>query len=371
MMAGITCALCLHSPLSATTYRTNATHTMHEAAFALRNKQYQHAHRLYTDIANQQANPDALFTLGLMAEKGWDNGKPHALRACNWYRLAAHQEHGQAMEKLGHCYRAGVLRAAGQSAASKNAETQTPAYWYSRSAAKGNTQALCHLGELHRLGQGVERNSARALQLCFEAARGGSTWAQRVVGQHFAQQSHFDFAQAAYWYQQAAVNGDGQAAYALAELYHSNPKIVAERFQWQSANGATLARDWYEVAAGLGVKSAYAKTGILYYQALNSALKNPSRQSGMAAKLLAKSYIWLRASHAAHTPNSPDHKASQHDQAISKNMRSKLRSILPLMPKDWVPALEDKIITHFEKHPLSWQRDPRRLPTAKTQVAQY
>lgn len=376
MRSVIGCAVLVIAPLLTTTSVAAPKPTLRNAAVALKNEQYDQAQKLFTEIAHREANPIAQYTLGLLAENGWADTKPDFFRACRWYEQAAFKDHAKAMEKLGHCLKSGIITVRDRKKTSSQTTTpaenyHTPAYWYRKAADGGVTEALCHLGELHRQGQGVEVSTLRALQLCFQAARAGSAWAQRVVGQHFAQQSHFDFAQAAYWYQQSAVNGDGQAAYALAELYFSNPTIVAERFQLASGTHEDLARDWYEVAAGLGIKSAYAKTGILYYRALNTALNQPKKQSGAPTNLLAKTYIWLRASHAAHTPKTPHLKTSAQDRKISANMQLKLKKILPLIPKNWMPSLEAKVVAHFEKYPVTWPSTNSPQGTTPAQIARH
>lgn len=396
LVAATTLLLAFFGPLHVTPVVANSVATnsvtlkpsLREAALALRNAQYNRAHQLFSIIAQRDNSPLAQYTLGLLAENGWEKTKPNALHACQWYQKAAQRDHAKSMLKLGHCLKADILplppiaktanandqvtayKPANEGAHSPQAlDEHKAAFWYKKAADHGMTEALCHLGELYRTGQGVEVNTSRALQLCFHSAKSGSTWAQRMVAEHFAQQSHFDFAQAAYWYQQAATNGDGKAAYALAELYHSNPRIVTERFNLSERTHEDLARDWYEVAAGLGIKSAYPKTAVLYYQALNKTLNNPQKKLGAPTDLLAKTYVWLRASHIAHTPASANIKRTEQDRQISLSVLQKLKKILPLMPKSWLPDLESKVAAHFGKYPVRWPTNTN--PTPETaQLAQ-
>lgn len=341
------------------------------AALALKSGQHARAHRLFKTIAEREQNSLAQYTLGLMAENGWEGSPPSAERACHWFEKAAHTGHDKSMVKLGHCLKTGTLM---RHAQGSDQQKNSAAYWFQRAADMGHVEALCHLGELYRQGAGVPINTAKALQLCFHAAHSGSSWAQRQVGQHFASQSHFDFGQAAYWYQQAAVNGDAPAAYALAELYYQNPGVVTERFDLAGRDHHMLARDWYEVAAGLGHTAAYAKTAVLYYQALHQALNTtrttrnaaPGQTTATDRELLAKTYLWLRASYVAHTPSSPSAIQSQLDQKISQSVLNKLKKILPLLPKSWIPNLESKIAAHFEQYPVYWPEQP----SAPARVAQ-
>jgi TPR repeat protein len=351
------------------------------AATALKSGEYEKAQRLFTDIAERERNPLALYTLGLMAENGWQAREPDALIACRWFEKAAFRGHDKSMVKLGQCLKNRTINTIDNSLINlatppiPRDQLTTAAYWFRKAANTGHNEAFCHLGQLYKTAQGgVPQDSSKALQLCFHAARNGSAWAQRQVGQYFATKSLSDFAQAAYWYQQAAVNGDAPAAYALAELYFHNPLVMAERFSLENRDHRQLARDWYEVAAGLGLKAAYTKTALLYYQALNEALGkfNPSvRNQSLTKKggkkssdaLLAKAYLWLRASHIAYSPNLPTASLTQADAKtrmnakISQSILEKLRKIMPLLPRTWIPDLEAKIQAHFQKYPTQWPVD--------------
>lgn len=281
------------------------------------------------------------------------------------------------MERFGNCLAQGTITTVMKTALMKSGETpkmpeaMSPAYWYEKAAEAGHTDAWCRLGELYRTGKTRPTEPVRALQLCLRAAQAGSVWAQRKVANHFAAQSTFDFAQAAYWYQRAAIEGDAPAAYALGELFYHNATAAAEHFNLQGRHHKDYAREWYEVAAGLGFEPAYAKTAILYHQKLEETLKQQqdiTKESAAVSTLMAKAYVWLSASQSIHQPDPITGQISKRDNRIFVSVESKLQELLLIMPNQWMPELDKKVVAHLGKYPSAWTTN---ADTPKQLIARY
>jgi len=88
-------------------------------------------------------------------------------------------------------------------------------------AALGNSNALYNLGQLYRMGRGVEINYAKAKDYYLRAAEKGHIGAQRNLGTlyYFGRLGDADHAQALSWLTMAAISGDARSQLMVGTMY--------------------------------------------------------------------------------------------------------------------------------------------------------
>lgn len=103
-------------------------------------------------------------------------------------------------------------------------------------AAQEDANALFNMGQVYRLGRGVEADVARARDYYERAAVQGHIAAQGYLGTllYFGDENLRDVDKAIEWWQTAAANGDAGSQYMLGVLYF---------------NGDHLKRDWVQAYA--------------------------------------------------------------------------------------------------------------------------
>ena len=172
-----------------------------------------------------------------------------------------------------------------------------------KSANHGNAEAQYFLGKSYESGDGVAKDSAKAVKWYREAANQGVPWAQFCLGRmcYNGDGVAQDHSEAFYWVQKAAVKGLAEAQTLLGAFYGSGDGIEendSEAFKWfnKAANqGMADAQDalghvyqdgtgvnkdpvqsykWFALAAGNGEEEA--KTNL------------PSIESKLSAKELAR-----------------------------------------------------------------------------------
>lgn len=87
-------------------------------------------------------------------------------------------------------------------------------------AALGNTNALYNLGQLHRMGRGVETDYFKAKAYYMRAAEKGHVGAQRNLGTlyYFGRIGEPDFDQAIIWLKKAAISGDARSQFMIGTM---------------------------------------------------------------------------------------------------------------------------------------------------------
>jgi len=158
-------------------------------------------------------------------------------------------------------------------------------------AALGNPNALYNLGQLYRMGRGVEVDFARAEEYYLRAAEKGHIGAQRNIGTlyYFGRLGETDHAKAYHWLSRAAVNGDARSQLMVGTMHY---------------NGETVAKDnieayaWIFLAAesGLGnARSALDKLdGVMTSDAIAKARK---RAPGLITRHLSPDDVGLMVNH--------------------------------------------------------------------------
>lgn len=169
----------------------------------------------YIQKSAKYGNSDAMFTIGQMYSYGYGVKRDVSV-AVNWFKQAAENDNVEAMKELGYLY------LYGQSGVCAADETEAKK-WYNRAimkytaeAEKGNSDAMCHLGEMYQNGQGVEENFREALK----------------------------------WYKKAADNGNITGMFCVAVLY--DPDFYTADLRDQIGENEEESIIWYKKAAEAG-----------------------------------------------------------------------------------------------------------------------
>ena len=109
--------------------------------------------------------------------------------------------------------------------------------WYQKAAGQGHAKAQNNLGAMYKSGEGVPKDAGKAVEWFQKAAAQGIAGAQFNLGSSYADGSGVpkDAAKAAEWYQKAAVQGEPEAQAALGWMYFRGEgvgKDEAKAFEW-------------------------------------------------------------------------------------------------------------------------------------------
>ncbi|HEC01015.1 MAG TPA: hypothetical protein ENI91_04930 [Sphingomonadales bacterium] len=94
-------------------------------------------------------------------------------------------------------------------------------------AALGNPNALYNLGQLSRMGRGVEKDYTKAREYYLRAAEKGHVGAQRNLGTlyYFGRLGEVDYAKAHKWLLKAAKNGDARSQLMTGTMYYNGEAV--------------------------------------------------------------------------------------------------------------------------------------------------
>lgn len=185
-----------------------------------------------------------------------------------------------------------------RSPASEQELLTVPVAELEKAAADGNLVAMFILGRRYDLGEGVERDDAKALSCYQKAAAGGYAMAQNNLGVFFQQGRGIprDQARAVFWFRKSAEQGEAYGQSNLSWAYQRGLGVAKNREQaeyWclQAAEqGLAIAQfnlarmnesegtvgnsrvgnyqtasEWYEKAAGQGHVESMFRLGELYF----------------------------------------------------------------------------------------------------------
>ncbi|KAG0063683.1 hypothetical protein BGZ89_009697 [Linnemannia elongata] len=129
--------------------------------------------------------------------------------------------------------------------------------WYLKAASQGDPSGQCNLGHLYRLELGVDRDHSIALSWYKKAAAQGDAGGQHYVGlvYYFGLIDAVDYSAAMWWYSMAANQGHARAQRRIGDLY-----FLGEGVQ-QDYNKAM---EWYLQAADQCLPAAQARIGQMY-----------------------------------------------------------------------------------------------------------
>ncbi|KAH7036185.1 hypothetical protein BKA57DRAFT_475765 [Linnemannia elongata] len=154
----------------------------------------------------------------------------------------------QAQVALGDLYRLGQ---------GVNQSYQVAMDWYMKASEQGDPVGQRRVGALHDQGLGVRQDSKTALTWFLKAAEQDDAPSQRNIGvlYHSGRGVPKDYSQAMEWYSKAAEQGDAAAQYALGLMYQCGQGVSANISQ---------ALVWYLKAAEQGHGQAQCNLGFLY-----------------------------------------------------------------------------------------------------------
>lgn len=96
--------------------------------------------------------------------------------------------------------------------------------WYEKAAAQGNQYANYRLGKLYLLGDGIPKDTEKAIVHLTQSAEAGNQYAQYALGKlHLGRQ---DCEQAHYWFTQSAAQGNEYAQFFLDRWENLKPPSV-------------------------------------------------------------------------------------------------------------------------------------------------
>lgn len=221
--------------------------------------------------AAERGHAQAQYMLGqrFAAGEGVDRSPE---QAHDWLERAALQGNADAQCALGDWYAAGHgapdfvgaeelgdWRAAGHGAAPDFVQARA---WYDKAAQQGHVKAQWLLGGLYASGAaGVPRDGKQAASWCKKAASAGFAPAQATLGTLFAQAKKMD--RAVPWWSKAAVQGDAEAQFNLANAYRAGSGVKADY--------RTAFLLWTNAAAA-GVPAAQTRLGLAYAKGEGAAV---------------------------------------------------------------------------------------------------
>lgn len=214
-------------------------------------KDYVKAVALYQEAA-RQGDVRSLFNLGNRYESGEGVSRDVKKAILCWKEAA--ESGGPELSYLLACrYTNGIGGA--------SRDTVNAAIWLKKAAARGHAQALCDLGMLYHYGEGVRRNSKKALELCAKAAKLGveeaNAWAGFIVQDSLAllgNPSEVMFEGLI----DAAESGDSKAQLELGNYYRDNGgRLGPDAFQ---------AAAWFGRSAEQGLAASQNEFGLCLFK---------------------------------------------------------------------------------------------------------
>lgn len=194
-----------------------------------------------------EGDPEAIFTLATLHDRGFDSIPVDSMRSTELYRESAAAGYLPAMNYLGYRLLSGEVSALGSDAAEG-------LRWLEKAATAGDVKAASNLGWLLTEGKYVERDYSKAAFWLGRAASEGLAVAQSMLGDLYRDGLGVDrdSLKADSLYSMAFENGLPDAAYKKADLN-------AGRYDSLSAEGLLKEGRYYYLrnAPSLGVKLFY------------------------------------------------------------------------------------------------------------------
>jgi len=131
--------------------------------------------------------------------------------AIQWFRAAAETGYAPAQARLAY-----VL--------DKAEENEEAVHWYRKAAEQGDPDGKFGLGQMYAIGEGIERDVGRALQLIREAAEEGHVNAMHTMAVSYEKGDlglPVDRHKALSWLERGADQGDRWSIERLVQIYRS------------------------------------------------------------------------------------------------------------------------------------------------------
>ncbi|KAG0378568.1 hypothetical protein BGX24_003451 [Mortierella sp. AD032] len=153
-------------------------------------------------------------------------------------------------------------------------------YWYLKAANQGDASAQCSVGDLYRLGLGTDFDHSTALSWYQKAASQGDASGQYNLGLMFEYglAVGMDYMTAMDWYRKSADQGHAFAQSFIGDLYYRGRGVPKDY---------SKAMEWYLLAAEQDLSRGYNNLGLMYLYGLGVAKD----------KDVASEWLWKATSH--------------------------------------------------------------------------
>ncbi|KAG0064427.1 hypothetical protein BGZ90_002218 [Linnemannia elongata] len=198
--------------------------------------------------ANAQANNDKPANIAQSRQSPQDHTAAAAVRDISPIVVKASLGDAKSQVELGDMYRVGD---------GVEQDFEAARYWYLKAANQGDPSGQCNLGHLYRLELGVDRNHSTALSWYTKAADQGDAGGQCYVGlvHHFGLVGAMDYSAAMDWYLMAAIQGHAYAQYSIGSIYCMGLGVQQDYDK---------AMKWCIRAVDQGLPAAQAEIGFMY-----------------------------------------------------------------------------------------------------------
>lgn len=131
-------------------------------------------------------------------------------------------------------------------------------YWYHKAAEQGDSGGQFNLGAMYCNGEGVPQDYDEALKWFREAADQGDAYGQFNLGAMYSNGHGVpqDYQEAVKWFRKAADQGDADGQSNLGAMYDNGTGVPKDDDE---------AAKWYRLAAAQGNASAQYNLGVMYH----------------------------------------------------------------------------------------------------------
>ncbi|MBO4549602.1 MAG: SEL1-like repeat protein [Bacteroidaceae bacterium] len=168
----------------------------------------------YIEKSAEMGYVDAIYRLGYMYENGEYVDSVDHYKAVKYFKTLADNNNPAGLFKMGLYYELGD--------GGIEADSVKSVECYRRAAGMGHGEAMCYLGDFHRIGRYLPLDKDKAFGYYSAADSVGEELGTYYVGRSYLEGCgvNIDTAAAVPYLRSAALMGVGRAAYLLAELYN-------------------------------------------------------------------------------------------------------------------------------------------------------
>ncbi|KAF9543653.1 hypothetical protein EC957_000585 [Mortierella hygrophila] len=203
-----------------------------------------------TAITSAQANNDKPTGTSQSHQSPQDHTDTAAIRDISPIVVKASLGDPKSQVELGDLYRVGY---------GVEQDFEAARYWHLKAANQGDPAGQCNLGHLYRLELGVDRNYSTALSWYKKAADQGDAGGQCYVGLMYDYDlvGAMDYSAAMDWYMMAANQGYAYAQLCIGSLYIKGRGVQRD---------PNKAMEWYLRAADQDLPAAQFNIGYIYLE---------------------------------------------------------------------------------------------------------
>lgn len=201
---------------------------------------------------------DAIQALAYCYETGTAVGEKDYSKALEYYEILADNDVAHGIFKVGNFYESGI--------GGLDADSVAAIECYRRAASMGHGEAMCYLGDFHRIGQYLPLDKKKAFEYYVAADSVGEEIGTYYVGRSYLEGCGVDVdtLKALPYLKAAAAQGVGRAAFLVAEFYNFSKGGVqangdtAVYYYWDAHNNGSGEASYFIGRSYLG-ENQYAK----------------------------------------------------------------------------------------------------------------